>query len=71
MTTNLQKKKKNFAKFRILKLKRANNSYGYPTDFVFARTDKNFKLPSNVSKIYQNIPNESKLILIYTVLNKK
>jgi hypothetical protein len=42
--------------FSILKLKKAKNSYGgYPTDF-FPGTDKNFKLPPNFSKIYQNIP---------------
>jgi hypothetical protein len=49
--------KKNYM-FSILKLKRANNSY--PTDF-FPGTDKNFKLPPNFLKIYQNIPKKTKL----------
>jgi hypothetical protein len=77
-TTNLQKKNANFPKkkymFGILKLKRANNSYGgYPTDF-FPRDRQKFQA---ASQLLENIPDytkqnkiKSKLILIYTVLNK-
>jgi hypothetical protein len=47
--------------FSILKLKRAKNSYGgYPT-VSFPGTNKNFKLRTNFSKIYQNIPKKTKL----------
>jgi hypothetical protein len=58
--------------FSILKLKTAKNSQR----IFFAEIDKNFKLPPNFSKIYQNISKKrkkikSKLILIYTVLNQK
>jgi hypothetical protein len=61
--------------FSILKLKRAKSSYvGYPTDF-FSRDRQIFP---DVPRLLENIPKytkenkiKSKLILIYTVLNKK
>jgi hypothetical protein len=60
-----KKQNKKFPKkksiFSILELKRAKNSYeGYPTVF-FPGTDKNFKLPPNFSKIFQNIPKKTHL----------
>jgi hypothetical protein len=61
--------------FRILKLKRAKNSYGgYPTDF-FSRARQKFqaapKLLENIPKYTKENKIKSKLILICTVLNKK
>jgi hypothetical protein len=61
--------------FSILKLKRAKNSYvGYPTDFFSWDRQKFQAAP----QLLENIPEytkenkiKSKLILIYTVLNKK
>jgi hypothetical protein len=75
----IYKKNKNFAKkkymFSILKLKRTKHSYGgYPTDF-FSRDRQKFQAAPQLLK---NIPDytkenkiKSKLILIYTVFNKK
>jgi hypothetical protein len=61
--TNLQKPK--------LKLKRAKTSYGsYPMDF-FPGTCKNSKLLENIPEYTKENKIKSKIILIYTVLNKK
>jgi hypothetical protein len=61
--------------FSILKLKRAKNSYeGYPTDF-FSRDRQKFQAtPQILEKITEFTKEKkikSKLIIIYTVLNKK
>jgi hypothetical protein len=60
--------------FSILKLKNAKNSNGgYPTDFFYPGPTK-----ISTPQLLENIPEytienkiKSKLILIYTVLNKK
>jgi hypothetical protein len=70
-TTNLQKKNENFPKkkymFSISKLKRAKNLYGgYPIVF-FSKDRQKFQA---APQLLENTI-KSKLILIYTVLNKK
>jgi hypothetical protein len=61
--------------FRILKLQRAKNSYGgYPTDF-FSRDRQKLQagpeLIKNIPEYTKGNKIKSKLILIYTELNKK